>query len=181
MALGAKEAHRTSLTQMLLKCCYLCGEHPLIWLYITSVVTMVLCLLGTQLHNSLITAALQRVWSKKNLRWNRGSEKTGSCRESNPGQLACAASVLPLSCNNQTTISARLWGLACEGGWLKESCSDDDVTLEMLVYGEDQQPFLHEVAIPSLSHPSAADEAWYWPQHHLLTLPKQVSSSFREI
>ena len=61
MALGAKEAHRTSLTQMLLKCCYLCGEHPLIWLYITSVVTMVLCLLGTQLHNSLITAAFQRV------------------------------------------------------------------------------------------------------------------------
>ena len=33
------------------------------------------------------------------------SEKAGSCWESNPGHLACAASALPLSYNNQTTTS----------------------------------------------------------------------------
>ena len=33
------------------------------------------------------------------------SEKAGSHRESNPGHLACAASALPLSYNNQTTTS----------------------------------------------------------------------------
>ena len=48
------------------------------------------------------------------LRWNKEgldvfeakieeSEKAGSCWESNPGQLACAASALPLRYDNQTT------------------------------------------------------------------------------
>ena len=31
------------------------------------------------------------------------SEKVGSCWELNPGHLACAASALPLSYDNQTT------------------------------------------------------------------------------
>ena len=34
-----------------------------------------------------------------------GGEKDGSHQESNPGHLTCAASVLPLSYDNQTTIS----------------------------------------------------------------------------
>ena len=33
------------------------------------------------------------------------SEKAGSCRESNPGHQACAASALPLSYNSRTTTS----------------------------------------------------------------------------
>ena len=33
------------------------------------------------------------------------SDKAGSCQESNPGHLACAASALPLSHNNRTTTS----------------------------------------------------------------------------
>ena len=33
------------------------------------------------------------------------SEKAGSCRESNPGHLACAASALPLSYDNRTATS----------------------------------------------------------------------------
>ena len=48
------------------------------------------------------------------LRWNKEgldvfeakieeSEKAGSCWESNPGKLACAASALPLRYDNQTT------------------------------------------------------------------------------
>ena len=33
--------------------------------------------------------------------------KSGSCRESNPGQhLTCAARAVPLSCDNQTTTSS---------------------------------------------------------------------------
>ena len=50
-------------------------------------------------------------------RWNKekldvfeakiaGSEKAGSCWESNPGHLAYAASALPLSYNNRTTTSS---------------------------------------------------------------------------
>ena len=41
---------------------------------------------------------LASLWNKENL---------DSCRESNPGHLACAASALPLSYNNQTTTSSR--------------------------------------------------------------------------
>ena len=41
------------------------------------------------------------------------SEKAVSRRESNPGHLACAASALPLSYDNQTTTSLYIY---CTGG-----------------------------------------------------------------
>ena len=46
-------------------------------------------------------------WNKQKFRCYEAkieeSEKAGSCWESNPGHLACAASALPLSYNNRTT------------------------------------------------------------------------------
>ena len=48
-------------------------------------------------------------WKKEKFRCYEAkteeSEKAGSRWESHPGHLACAASALPLSCNNQTTTS----------------------------------------------------------------------------
>ena len=48
-------------------------------------------------------------WNKQKFRCYEAiieeSEKAGSRRESNPGNLACAASALPLSYDNRTTTS----------------------------------------------------------------------------
>ena len=60
-------------------------------------------------QNTVMFRTFASRWNKEKFRCYEAkieeSEKAGSRRESNPEHLVCAASVLPLSYDNQTTTS----------------------------------------------------------------------------